>query len=132
VAKRPPYVLLAHVLGLVKERTNKTSGLAEWVFVYEDDGLPAVKVLAGRNWSEVLRADHPIEVQTAIEREVNREVDTKRLHIDSKNDLLISYRALVTKRFNEVDQDDQDPEFKFLQSMQPILRSIIKIPVTPS
>jgi hypothetical protein len=127
-ARRKPTLLVARLLGMVKERQNRTTGLAQWVFVYLVDGLPTSKVLEGRNWDEVLHGDHAPDLQQAIEREVTKRLDAEFKHIDKKNDLLSAYQQLARARFDEAGQDDQDPTYLLLHSMNGQVRSIIGIP----
>ncbi len=127
-AKRKPYLLTARLLEMVKERQNRTTGLQEWVFVHLDDGLPAVKVLAGKQWGDVLEGEHPAEVQTLIEREVVKRIDADYKHIEQKNQLMDAYRAFAGARFEASGQDDQDPQFLALRAMRGPLQSIIGMP----
>lgn len=127
-AKRKPYLLTARLLEMVKERQNRTTGLQEWVFVHLDDGLPAVKVLVGKQWGEVLNGDHPAEVQALIEREVKQRIDADYKHIEQKNKLMDAYRGLAAARFEESGQDDQDDLFLSLRAMRAPLQSIIGMP----
>lgn len=127
-AKRKPFLLIARLLGMLKERQNKTTGLKEWVFIYLANGLPAAKILNGKNWNEVLNGDHPIELQSAIEREVVKRIDADFKHIDKKDELLSSYQSLVISRFNDAGEDDQDEEFLALSAIQTPIRSIIGLP----
>jgi len=126
--RRKPMLLVARLLGMIKERQNKVTGLPEWVFVYLADGMPASKVLEGRNWDEVIGADHPQELQSAIECEVNRRIDADYKHIDRKNELLSAYRELAIACFMEAGEDDQDPRYQQLHRMQAPLKAIIGIP----
>jgi uncharacterized ParB-like nuclease family protein len=127
-AKRKPYLLTARLLEMVKERQNRTTGLQEWVFVHLDDGLPAVKVLVGKQWGDVLEGDHPAEIQTLIEREVNQRINADYKHIEQKTKLMDAYRALAGARFEESGQDDQDTLFLALRAMRAPLQSIIGMP----
>lgn len=127
-AKRRPFVLLARLLGLIKGRVNKTSGLDEWVFIHNANGLPAVKILGGRVWSDVLNGEHPADVQSVIEREVGRKIEADYKHIDKKDELVLAYQKLVMDRFTESGEDDQDPEFMALSTIQPLVRTIIGLP----
>ena len=126
--KRKPYLLLARLLGMVKERQNKTSGLMEWVFTYIAGGLPKVQVLQGKNWSDVLEGEHPAELQAAIEKEVNKRIDADHKHIDKKRGLRDTYREMVLTCFTDAGEDDQDPEFVALSAMQDPLLEIIGVP----
>ena len=128
--RRKPMLLVARLLGMLKERQNKVSGLPEWVFVYLADGMPASKVLDGRDWEQVIGADHPPEVQGAIEREVARRIDADYKHVDRKNELLSAYRALAMARFEAAGEDDQDPGYQQLHQMQAPLKAIIGIAAT--
>jgi hypothetical protein len=128
--RRKPMLLVARLLGMIKERQNKVSGLPEWVFVYLVDGMPTSKVLNGRNWEEVIGADHPSDLQGAIEREVAKRIDADYKHIDKKNELLSAYRELAMACFREAGEDDQDPGYQQLRTMQAPLKAIIGIPAT--
>lgn len=124
-AKRKPYILLAQLLGAIKERQNRTSGLMEWVFTYIAAGLPKVLILQGKSWFDVLNGEHPPELQTVIEKEVGKRLDTEYKHIDKKRDLRDAYRKMVLNCFNEVGEDDQDPAFLALSAMQASLLEIV-------
>lgn len=127
-AKRKPFLLVARLLGMIKERQNRTSGLMEWAFIYMANGLPASKILTGKNWNDVLHGDHPAELQSAIEREVTKRIDADFKHIDKKGELLLGYQGIVIARFNEAGEDDQDQEFLALSAMQAPTRAIIGLP----
>jgi hypothetical protein len=127
-AKRKPSVLIARLLGMVKERQNKTSGLMEWVFTYIAGGLPKVLVLKGKTWRDVLEADHPTEVQAAIEKEVTKRLDADYKHVDRKTELRTAYQALVMDCFTHAGEDDEDPEFVALVAMRKPLSEIIGLP----
>jgi hypothetical protein len=126
--RRKPTLLVARLLGMIKERQDRVSGLPEWAFVYLVDGLPSSKVLAGRNWEEVLHGDHPPELQGAVEREVAQRIDADYKHIDKKKELLSGYRELAIARLEEVGQDDRDPGYQLLREMQAPLQAIIGMP----
>lgn len=127
-ARRKPYLLVARLLGLVKERQNKTSGLMEWVFSYIAGGLPKVVPLQGKSWTDILQGDHPAEVQAAIEKEVAKRIDADYKHIDKKTELRSAYEQLVLARFTDSGEDDQDPEFLALAAMQKPLLEIVGLP----
>lgn len=127
-ARRKPYLLVARLLGMIKERQNKTSGLMEWIFSYISGGLPKVVVLNGKNWSDVIEGAHPTEVQTAIEKEVNKRIDAEYKHIDKKGELRTAYQQMVMNRFIESGEDDQDAEFVALAAMQKPLLEIVGLP----
>ena len=127
-AKRKPYLLIARLLGMVKERQNKTSGLMEWIFSYISGGLPKVVVLQGKTWSDILNGDHPAEVQGAIEKEVAKRLDAEYKHIDKKIELRSAYQQMVLDCFSNSGEDDQDPEFLALSAMQKPLLEILGLP----
>lgn len=128
-ARRKPYLLVARLLGMIKERQNKTTGLMEWVFSYISGGLPKVVVLKGKDWSEIIDGDHPADVQSAIEKEVGKRLDAEYKHIDKKAELRGAFQQLVLARFTDSGEDDQDPEFLSLVAMQKPLFEIIGISV---
>lgn len=125
MSKRKPYVLAARLLGMVKERQNKTSGLQEWVFSYVPNGLPKVLVLQGKTWQDVLESEQPADVQAAIEKEVAKRISADYKHVDRKQELRDAYNKMTTDRFNEMGEDDQDPFYLTLYSMQEPLCEII-------
>ena len=127
-ARRKPYLLVARLLGLIKERQNKTSGLMEWVFSYISGGLPKVVVLKGKGWTDIVEGDHPAEVQASIEKEVAKRIDADYKHIDRKTELRSAYEQLVLARFTDSGEDDQDPEFLALAAMQKPLLEIVGLP----
>jgi hypothetical protein len=127
--KRKPFLLVARLLGMIKERQNRTTGLMESVFIYMANGLPASKILTGKNWNEVLHGDQAADLQSAIEREVMTRIEADFKHIDRKGELLTGYQQMALSRFNEAGEDDQDPEFVALSAMQTPLRAIIGLPV---
>ena len=126
-ARRKPMLLVARLLGMVVERQNRATGLPEWAFIYEDEGLPSAKVLAGRQWDDVLQAEHPPEVERAIERDVGIRIDTDFKHVDKKNELLAAFQSMARQRFEAAGADDQDPGYLMLRSMNAPVRSIIGI-----
>lgn len=127
-ARRQPLLLVARLLGMVKERQNRDTGLSEWALVYLVDGLPSSKILGGRNWDEVLAGEHSPEVQQIIEREVGRRIEAEYRHIDKKNELLSAYQQLAMARFQEAGENDQDAAYLFLRGMNGTVKSIIGMP----
>ncbi|MBY0243061.1 MAG: tubulin-like doman-containing protein [Burkholderiaceae bacterium] len=127
-ARRKPMLLAARLLGMLKERQNKVSGLPEWPFIYLSDGLPASKVLAGRDWQEVLHGDHPIDLHGLIEKEVSKRVNAEYQHIDRKHEIVEAFKQLARARFQESGEDDQDPDYLQLVGMQEHLHAIIGMP----
>jgi Tubulin like len=127
-AKRKPYLLVARLMEMVKERQNKTTGEQEWAFIYKANGLPASKVLRGTTWQAVIGEDHAAELQGLIEREVSRRVDADLKHKDEKEKIFKRYVDFATARFEEAGDDDQDPEFVALSAMQKHVREIIGLP----
>jgi hypothetical protein len=127
-AKRKPYLLLARLLEMLKERQNKTTGDQEWAFIYKASGLPASKVLRGATWQAIIGEDHPADLQGLIEREVGRRVDVDLKHKDEKEKVFQRYIEFATARFEAAGEDDQDPEFLALSAMQKHVREIIGLP----
>jgi hypothetical protein len=127
--KRKPFLLVARLLGMIKDRQNKTSGLMESAFIYMANGLPASKIMNGKNWNSVLHGDQPVDLQSAIEREVTKRIEADFKHIDRKSELLTGYQQMALSRFNEAGEDDQDREFIALSAMQGPIREIIGLPV---
>lgn len=127
-ARRKPYLLVAHLLGMIKERQNKTSGLMEWVFSYISGGLPKVVVLKGKRWTDIIQGDHPADVQAAIEKEVTKRIDADYKHIDKKTEMRSAYEKMVLACFNDSGEDDQDPDFLALAAMQKPLLEIVGLP----
>jgi hypothetical protein len=125
--RRKPMLLVARLLGMVKERVNKQSGLLEWVLVYMSGGLPAVQKLAGQDWEAVLVTDHAA-AHSLIEREVVKRVDADYKHIDRKNELMAAYLALALEFFAQVGEDDEDPGYVQLLAMQAPIRAIVGLP----
>jgi len=126
--KRKPYLLVARLLEMLKERKNRTSGEPEWAFIYESDGLPTSKVLKGASWGVVIDGEQTDDVQTAVEREVARRIDAEYKHIDNKQKLLERFNAFAKERFAAAGEDDQDPEFQALLAMRKPVREIIGLP----
>ena len=124
-AKRKPYLLVARLMEMIKQRENKTTGEQEWAFIYKANGLPASKVLRGGTWQTVIDDDHPADIQTLIEREVSRRVDAELKHKDEKQKLFDRYIDFATARFAEAGDDDQDPQYLALSAMQQPIRDII-------
>jgi hypothetical protein len=124
-AKRKPYLLVARLMEMLKERENKVTGEQEWAFIYKANGLPASKVLRGTTWKAVIDDDHPVDIQSLIEREVGRRVDAELKHKDAKETLFNRYIDFATARFTEAGDDDQDPEYLALSAMQKPIREII-------
>jgi hypothetical protein len=124
-ARRKPMLLVARLMGMVKERQNRTTGLPEWAFIYQVDGLPTSKVLHGSTWDEVLHGEHPAELEQGVEREVNRRIEAEFKHVDRKNELLSAYKQFASERFVAAGEDDQDPAYMLLHSMNGPVRSII-------
>ncbi len=127
-ARRKPYLLIARLLGMVKERQNKASGLMEWVFSYISGGLPKVVVLNGKSWTDIIEGDHPADLHAAIEKEISKRIDAEYKHIDKKGELRNAYQQMVMNRFIESGEDDQDEEFVALAAMQKPLLEIIGLP----
>lgn len=124
-ARRKPMLLVARLMGMLKERQNHATGLPEWAFIYQDDGMPASKVLNGRDWDEVLHGEHSADLEQRVEREVSRRIDAEFKHIDRKNELLTAYKQFATDRFVAAGENDSDPAFVLLRNMNGQVRSII-------
>jgi hypothetical protein len=127
--KRKPFLLVARLLGMIKDRQNRSSGLMESAFIYMANGLPASKILTGKNWNEVLHGDQPAELQSAIEREVTKRIDADFKHIDKKGELLSGDQEVAIARYHEAESDDQAPEYLVLTAMRAPIRAIIGLPV---
>ena len=127
-AKRKPYILAARLLGKVKERQNKTTGLMEWVFSSIANGLPKVQVLEGKTWRDVLDGDHPPDLYAAIEKLVDKQIGDEYKHIDKKRELRDAYLQMAGACFEDSGEDDQDPEFLALSAMREPLLAIIGLP----
>ena len=127
-ALRKPNLLLANLLQMIKQRSNRQTGLAEWVFVAMEDGLPSSKVLSGKNLHDLLDTEHPIDLQKAIEKEVARKIESDYQHIDQKTSLYKQYTDLATEFFDAADQDDQDPHYRALLEMRDPVRNLIRMP----
>lgn len=128
-AKRKPYLLVARLLDMLKERKNRTTGEPEWAFIYESDGLPASKILKGGSWSGVIDAEQAADVHTLVEREVTRRIDAEYKHVDNRQALIERFNKFAKERFVAAGEDDQDPEFQALLAMRNPVREIIGMPV---
>jgi len=124
-AKRKPFILIARLLGMIKERQNKTTGLKEFILTYTAGGLPKVLVLVGATWNGILDVDQPEEVQSIIEKEVAKRLEAEYKHIDKKRELHAGYAQLVTERFAECDYDENDSEYLMLVGMDAPFREIL-------
>ena len=130
-ASKGPYILLARILDKIKERSNKTTGLNEWIFIRKIDGLPKVEILPGKTWAEVFengKEGFDEQLQSSIIKEVDKIIDKEYKHITLKMDLFSKYKELVNQRFEESGEDDQDPEFIALSEMLNSIADIIGIP----
>jgi len=123
-----PMLLVGRLLGMLKERQNKVTGLPEWVLVYLDDGLPAVQVLQGRTWDEVLTGDQPVKLLPIIEREVKLRIEAEYRHIDKKNELLSAYKRFALARFQEAGENEEDAGYLLLHGLGSSVKSIIGMP----
>ncbi|MEX3967396.1 tubulin-like doman-containing protein [Paraburkholderia sp. EG286B] len=124
-AKRQPYRLIGRLLEMIKLRENRTTGEPEWVFVYESDGLPTSKVLAGRTWQDVLEGDQAAGVQELIEKEIARRLDAGYKHREQKEALLEQFNKLAREQFEKSGEDTEDPAYRALVRMKPLVREIV-------
>jgi hypothetical protein len=127
-ARCQPVLLVARLLGMVKERQDKVTGLPQWVLVYMDDGLPAVQVLQGRSWDEVLTGDQSPALLPIIEREVELRIEAEYRHIDKKNELLSAYKNFALACFQESGENEQDARYLLLHGLGGSVKSIIGMP----
>ena len=102
--------MLANLLGLIKERQNKATGLNEWIISYFKNDLPASLPLSGVSLSEVIEKVQSEEAQKLIETEVNKKLEMDYKHIERKNELLRKYRDYAVQVFEAAGEDDQSPE----------------------
>jgi len=124
-AKQQPYRLLANLLGLIKERQNKATGLNEWIISYFKNDLPASLPLSGVSLSEVIEKVQSEEAQKLIETEVNKKLEMDYKHIERKNELLRKYRDYAVQVFEAAGEDDQSPEYQKIASMADVIRQIV-------
>ena len=129
-SRRKPYILLAHLLGMVKERQNRTTGLMEWVFSHFAGDLPKVFVLQGKTWHDVLQAEQPADAQAAIEKEVAKRLDGEYKHIEKKGELRKAFQQMVQTRYLEADEDEQDPQLMALGAMREPMFEIVGLPLS--
>ncbi len=129
--RRRPILLTARLLGLVKERQNKTTGFSEWVFVHLVNGLPAAKVMQskGKDWNDVINEEQPIDLQNTIEREVIRKIENDYKHLDRKRELLGEYQKVGMEVFMACGEDDQALEYRDYCEMHPMICRIIGLPI---
>lgn len=127
-AKRRPYRLVARLLGILKERTNRTTGEPEWVLIYEADGLPTARVMQGSNWERVFTDDQPEAIQTLIEKQVARRIETEYQHRDKKNALLEAFNDFARALLGEVGDDTDHPAYQELVRMKVSVREIVGLP----
>jgi hypothetical protein len=120
-ALNQPNLIAARLLNLVKQRENKSTGVKEWVFVRVVDDLPEVVVLPGKQWGEVLVAEHPDSVRAAISTAVKQKIGAEYVHMDRKRELEGAFKSLLVARFQEVGEDDQDAEFVAMRKMRDLV-----------
>jgi len=123
--KRKPYRLVAYLLGIIRSRENRTTGEVEWIFAYEEDGLPTSKVLLGRTWATVLDGDQKEDVQKRIETEVKNHIASALQHRVAKDELIKKFDALARAAWQDAGEDTEDPVYKTLVAMKPQVRDII-------
>jgi len=127
-AKRKPYRLVAHLLNMIRSRENRTTGETEWIFVYEDDGLPTDRVLNGRSWAAVFEGDQKDDLQKLVESEVSRHIASALQHRDDKSELLKRFDAFARKTLDESGGYTDDPGYKAVVALKPQIRDIIGLP----
>lgn len=131
-ADRKPYRLVARLLDMIRSRENRTTGEIEWVFVYEDDGLPTDTIMSGRTWVAVFEGEQRTDVQKRIEDEVKRYIATALQHHDKKSEILKKFDALAREILDRQDGRTDDPEYRALVAMKPKVREILGLPNTTS
>lgn len=120
-----PNMVAARLLEVVKQRTNKTTGLAEWIFLETVDDLPKITVLPGKQWRDVLNGEQPEQMRQAIRKAVRARIDEHYLHQERKLELDSAYKQLMRDRFAAAGDDDQDEEYAALMAMRPLFKSVI-------
>jgi hypothetical protein len=115
-----PTMVAARLLDLVKQRTNRTTGLSEWVLVEIVDDLPRITVLPGKAWVDVMNADHPDALRQAVRSAVKGRVGKDYVHHERKLELDKAYKQLMRERFTAAGEDDQDAEYTALMAMRPV------------
>lgn len=127
-AKRKPYRLVAHLLDMIRSRESRTTGETEWIFVYEDDGLPTDRMMNGRTWAAVFEGDQKEDLQKLMEAEVTRHIASVLQHRDDKSELLRKFDAFARKALDESGGYTDDPGYKAIVALKPQIREIIGLP----
>ena len=93
-SKQQPTILIAKLLGLIKQRANVSTGLDEWVIAYKSGGLPTSKPLeidGGGNFAGLLNTTQKSDIQEIINKEVSRTLESGYTHIAKKKELMALY-----------------------------------------
>jgi hypothetical protein len=120
-----PVMVAARLLGIVKQRQNKTTGLNEWIAIRMVDDLPATTVLGGQPWFDLIRSDLPDAVRQTLRSAVTEKIACDYKHVDRKQELDDAYKQLMRERFAAAGDTDEDEEYQVLMSMRPLFRQRI-------
>ena len=127
-----PLMLTARLLGLVRQRESRSTGLPEWVLTEIEDGLPKSTPL-GADWLDVWQiAPEPAllaRIKALVEQRLRRDYQ----HIDRKKELDDAYTAFMLTCYQSAGEDDSEPQYLKLQADRPLFRAdMLKLPATPS
>lgn len=127
-----PLLLTARLLGLIRQRDNKTTGLPEWVLTELEDGLPRSTPLGG-DWLAIWEGRPEPELLRRIKSLVEQKLRTDYQHIDRKKELDAAYTAFMLERYTAAGEDDTDPQYLKQQADRPLFRTeLLKMPTQPT
>jgi hypothetical protein len=123
-----PLLLTARLMGLIKQRTNKSTGLQEWVLVEEEDGLPK-STLLGSDWLPIWSGAPDPGLMKRVRDLVFSTLQSTYQHIDKKKELDAAYTAFMRERYVAAGEDDTDSQYVELGKDRARFRaSILKLP----
>ncbi len=130
-SKQKPMILLAKFLGLIKMRTNASTGLEEWVVAYKSGGLPTSKLLeveGGASFANLLNTTQKSEIQDIVGKEVAKVIESGYVHIEKKKELMSQYFEYAMDVYARNGENDLAPEYVLISGMRSQICGIVGIP----
>lgn len=130
-SKQQPMILIAKLLGLIKQRANVSTGLNEWVIAYKSGGLPTSKPLeidGEGNFAGLLNTKQKSDIQEIINKEVSRTLESGYTHIAKKKELMASYFEYAMDVYSRNGENDLAPEYVLVSGMRSPICGIVGIP----
>ena len=127
--QRKPFLMLARLMGLLKNRENPTTGMPEWFIQTTDaDGLICINVLSGGNsWEKVWESEQTLALQQSIETAVKAGIASDFVHKEKKDELYQQFVKHVNARLEQANHNAEDAQYQELRAMIPQIKELAGI-----